>query len=179
LRFKITDLVLDDADNAPDDAFEAALIDANTGLSLLSGTGLTKNDAFINLQANGDTFKSNKVTAIDNPDGSRTVIVDLEGIPAGTVVNLSFDLIGFGLGAAATSSHVTISSLSLGETDEPGTDEPGTDEPGTDEPGTDEPGTTEPGTDEPGTDEPGTDEPGTDEPGTNEPEGGGRGRNLP
>jgi hypothetical protein len=41
LSFKITDLVLDDADNAPDDAFEAALIDANTGLSLLSGTGLT------------------------------------------------------------------------------------------------------------------------------------------
>jgi hypothetical protein len=97
LCFKITDLVLDDADNAPDDAFEVALIDANTGLSLLSGTGLTKNDAFINLQANGDTFKSNKVTAIDNPDSSRTVIVDLEGIPAGTVVNLSFDLIGFGL----------------------------------------------------------------------------------
>jgi hypothetical protein len=169
LRFQITDLVLDDADNAPDDAFEAALIDANTGRSLLSGTGLTKNDAFINLQANGDIFKSNKVTAIDNPDGSRTVIVDLEGIPVGTVVNLSFDLIGFGFGAAATNSHVTIGSLRLGETEEPGTDEPGTDEPGTDEPGTDEPGTDEPGTNEPGTNEPGTNEPGTDEPGTDEP----------
>jgi hypothetical protein len=34
LSFKLTDLVLDDAKNAPDDAFEAALIDANTGQSL-------------------------------------------------------------------------------------------------------------------------------------------------
>jgi hypothetical protein len=47
-----------------------SLIDANTGLSLLSGTGLTKNNAFIDLQANGDTFKSNKVTS-DDPDHSR------------------------------------------------------------------------------------------------------------
>jgi hypothetical protein len=104
LSFKITDLVLDDVENAPDDAFEAALIDATTGQSLLSGTGLTKNDAFLNLQANGDAFQLDKVKAIDNPDGSRTITVDLEGIPEGTVVNLSFDRIGFGVGKAATSS---------------------------------------------------------------------------
>jgi 3D (Asp-Asp-Asp) domain-containing protein len=133
LSFKITDLVLDDVSNAPDDAFEAALIDANTGLSLLGSTGLTKNDAFLNLQANGNTHKGEGVTTIDNADGSRTVVVDLEGIPEGTIVNLSFDLIGFGYGAAATNSHVTIGSLHLGE--EPETNEPGTNEPGTNEPG--------------------------------------------
>ena len=33
----------------------------------------------------------------DNADGSRTYVLDLSSISAGTAVNLSFDLIGFGL----------------------------------------------------------------------------------
>ena len=37
----------------PSDAFEAAMLDANSGASLLGGTGLTHNDAFLNLQADG------------------------------------------------------------------------------------------------------------------------------
>ncbi|MCK6389674.1 MAG: hypothetical protein L6Q40_01430, partial [Azonexus sp.] len=45
LSFTLSGIALDDVSNAPDDAFEAALIDANTGLSLLGGTGLTHNDA--------------------------------------------------------------------------------------------------------------------------------------
>ena len=39
--------------------------------------------------------------------------MDLSGLQVGTVVNLSFDLIGFGTGLAASRSHVTISQLQL------------------------------------------------------------------
>jgi hypothetical protein len=114
LSFTLSGIALDDVSNAPDDAFEVALIDVNTGLSLLGGTGLSRNDAFLNLQADGTEYKASGVTTVTNADGSRTVLVDLAGIAAGTVVNLSFDLIGFGRGAAATSSHVTVKDLRIG-----------------------------------------------------------------
>lgn len=114
LSFTVADTALDDADQAPDDAFEVALLDANTGASLLGGTGLTRNDAFLNLQADGNEHKSQAVTSIRNADGSRTYLIDLAGIPAGTAVNLAFDLIGFGKGAAAASSHLTIRDLRIG-----------------------------------------------------------------
>lgn len=122
LSFTVADTALDDADQAPDDAFEVALLDANTGASLLGGTGLTRNDAFLNLQADGTERKSQAVTSLRNADdqrkspwdGSRTYLVDLAGIPAGTAVNLAFDLIGFGKGAAAVSSHLTIRDLRIG-----------------------------------------------------------------
>lgn len=114
LSFTVADTALDDADQAPDDAFEVALLDANTGASLLGGTGLTHNDAFLNLQADGNENKSQAVTSIRNADGSRTYLIDLAGIPAGTAVNLAFDLIGFGKGAAAASSHLTIRDLRIG-----------------------------------------------------------------
>ncbi len=114
LSFTVADTALDDADQAPDDAFEVALLDANSGASLLGGTGLTRNDAFLNLQADGTERKSQAVTSIRNADSSRTYLVDLAGIPAGTAVNLAFDLIGFGKGAAAVSSHLTIRDLRIG-----------------------------------------------------------------
>lgn len=114
LSFTLAGVALDDVNGAPDDAFEVALIDASTGLSLLGGTGLTHNDAFLNLQADGSEYKASGVTTVRNADGSRTVLVDLAGIPAGTVVNLAFDLIGFGKGAAAASSRVTVKDLHLG-----------------------------------------------------------------
>ncbi|MDP1611500.1 MAG: Ig-like domain-containing protein [Sulfuritalea sp.] len=114
LSFTVAETALDDADQAPDDAFEVALLDANTGASLLGGTGLTRNDAFLNLQADGNDHKSQAVTSIRNADGSRTYLVDLAGIPTGTAVNLAFDLIGFGKGAAAASSHLTIRDLRIG-----------------------------------------------------------------
>lgn len=118
LSFTVANAALDDATNAPDDAFEVALLDANTGASLLGGTGLSRNDAILNLQADGSESKAQAVTRIDNADGSHTYLVDLAGIAAGTAVNLSFDLIGFeataGKGAAAVSSQLTIRDLRIG-----------------------------------------------------------------
>jgi hypothetical protein len=53
LSFTLSGTALDDLNGAPDDAFEAALLDANTGLSVLGGNGLTRTDSFLNLQADG------------------------------------------------------------------------------------------------------------------------------
>jgi len=114
LRFTLADIALDDVNSAPDDAFEVALIDADTGLSLLGGTGLTRSDALLNLQADGTERLASAVTSTLNADGSRTYLVDLAGVAAGTVASLSFDLIGFGRNAAAASSHVTVRDLKLG-----------------------------------------------------------------
>ncbi len=110
LTFTLAGIALDDVNNAPDDAFEAALLDANSGAALLGGTGLTRNDAFLNLQADGTERAGQGVTSTLNPDGSRTYRVDLAGISAGTAVNLSFDLIGFG----AAASQVTVRDIRLG-----------------------------------------------------------------
>jgi len=109
LSFTLSGTALDNLTGAPDDAFEVALLDANTGASLLGGTGLTRSDAFLNLQADGTQNAANCVTCINNADGSRTYRVDLAGIAAGTAVNLSFDLIGFG----GNGSHVTVSDVRL------------------------------------------------------------------
>ena len=109
LSFTLSGTALDDLTGAPDDAFEVALLDANTGASLLSGTGQTRTDAFLNLQADGTQNLANCVTCINNADGSRTYRVDLAGVPAGIAANLSFDLIGFG----ANGSHVTVSDVRL------------------------------------------------------------------
>jgi VCBS repeat-containing protein len=109
LSFTLAGTALDNLTGAPDDAFEVALLDANTGASLLGGTGLTRSDAFLNLQADGTQNAANCVTCINNADGSRTYRVDLAGIAAGTAVNLSFDLIGFG----GNGSHVTVSDVRL------------------------------------------------------------------
>ena len=43
----------------------------------------------------------------------RTYVLDLSGIAAGTAVNLSFDLIGFGLSASQLGSRVNISDVRL------------------------------------------------------------------
>jgi hypothetical protein len=114
LSFTVANAALGDQATGPDDAFEAALLDANTGLSLLGATGLSRNDAFLNLQANGEEHKASGITRIDNADGSRTYLVDLGGIAAGTMVNLSFDLIGFGQGSEAANSRITVRDLRLG-----------------------------------------------------------------
>ncbi|MBZ0093948.1 MAG: cadherin-like domain-containing protein [Sulfuricella sp.] len=113
LSFTLANTALGDQ-TGPDDAFEVALLDANTGLSLMGTTGLTHNDAILNLQANGAEHKASGITRIDNPDGSHTYLVDLAGIAAGATVNLAFDLIGFGLGAEASNSQITVRDLRLG-----------------------------------------------------------------
>ena len=72
LSFTLSGAALDDLNGAPDDAFEVALLDANTGLSVLGSNGLTRTDAFLNLQGDGTQHVSDCVTRIDNSDGSRT-----------------------------------------------------------------------------------------------------------
>jgi VCBS repeat-containing protein len=117
LSFTLSGAALDNLTGAPDDAFEVALLNANTGVSLLGSngpstelrTGLTHSDAFLNLQADGTEHLSQGITRITNPDGSRTYRVDLSGVASGTAVNLSFDLIGFG----ANGSHVNVSDVRL------------------------------------------------------------------
>ena len=71
----------------------------------------------LNLQANGAELAASGVTFVTNLDGSRTYLVDLAGIntngAAGTAVNLSFDLIGFGTSAPNLGSHATVSRVRL------------------------------------------------------------------
>ena len=109
LSFTLAGTALDDLNGAPDDAFEVALLDANTGASILGNDGLTRTDAFLNLQADGTEHKAQSVTRTDNSDGSRTYRVDLTGVAKNTAVNLSFDLIGFG----QNNSHVTVRDIRL------------------------------------------------------------------
>jgi hypothetical protein len=89
LSFTLAGTALDDLTGAPDDAFEVALLDANSGASLLGSDGLSRSDSFLNLQADGTQNLAGCVTCINNADGSRTYRVDLAGIPAGTAANLS------------------------------------------------------------------------------------------
>ena len=116
---------------APQDAFEVALQNANTGATLLTtGTdnlGTSHSDALLNVQlassSAGATLQERAVSGLrhtDNADGSRTYVLDLSGIAAGNgssnagvAVNLSFDLIGFGLTASQLGSKVSISDVRL------------------------------------------------------------------
>ena len=109
LSFTLSGAALDNLTGAPDDAFEVALLDANTGASVLGSDGLTRTDAFLNLQGDGTQHTSDCVTCINNADGSRTYRVDLSGVAKNTAVNLSFDLIGFG----QNNSHVTVRDVRL------------------------------------------------------------------
>nr|MBI3614343.1 putative Ig domain-containing protein [Nitrospirota bacterium] len=86
----------------PPDAFEVALLDATTGQSLLgTTTGLTQTDALLNIQADGSFFSGSEVRVSSGAsrftnDASRTVVVDLRGVQAGTRATLYLDLLGFG-----------------------------------------------------------------------------------
>ncbi len=107
LSFTLSGAALDNLSGAPDDAFEVALLDANTGLSVFGSNGLTRTDAIINLQGDGSEHAASSVTRINNADGSRTYRIDLTGVAKNTAVNLSFDLLGFG----QSNSHVTLSDI--------------------------------------------------------------------
>jgi hypothetical protein len=107
LSFTLSGTALDDLNGAPDDAFEVALLDATTGLSVLGSDGLTRTDAFLNLQGDGSEHAASSVTRIDNADGSRTYRVDLTGVAKNNAVNLSFDLLGFG----QDNSHVSLRDI--------------------------------------------------------------------
>ncbi len=107
LSFTLAGTALDNPAGAPEDAFEVALLDATTGTSLLGNDGLTRTDAFLNLQADGAQNLADCVTCINNADGSRTYRVDLSGVAKNAAANLSFDLIGFG----QNGSHVTVQDV--------------------------------------------------------------------
>ncbi len=123
LSFTLRNLALDDAADGPDDAFEAALLNANTGANLLSPLALSHTDALLNLQAGqGGTgslaeLAAQGVSHVTHPDGSRTYLVDLSGIErdadGSVAVNLSFDLIGFGNTPQSMGSHVQVSDVRL------------------------------------------------------------------
>ena len=76
LSFTLSNIGLEDVSAGPDDAFEVALLNANTGASLTAPIGLTRTDALLNIQANGAELKATGVTSVINPDGSRTYVVD-------------------------------------------------------------------------------------------------------
>ena len=76
LSFTLSNIGLEDVNNDPDDAFEVALLNANTGASLTAPIGLTRTDALHNIQANGSELKATGVTSVINADGSRTYVVD-------------------------------------------------------------------------------------------------------
>src|SRR5262249_47801699 len=105
LQFTLTSASFGANGPNPPDAFEAALLDAVTGLPLLGpAVGLSHTDAFFNLQSDGQMFFGPGVTvsgAADSgqtvsPGTARTVTVDLGGLQAGTLATLYFDLLGFG-----------------------------------------------------------------------------------
>ena len=89
----------------PADAFEVALLDANTFAPLAgTATGLTQTDALLNIQHDGTAYLSpfvklrgsaiaNNTLTLDSP---LTFTVDVSSIAPGTQAKLYFDLLGFG-----------------------------------------------------------------------------------
>jgi hypothetical protein len=112
LRFTVADLSLNSNASGPNDAFEVALLDADTTLPALGASGtvtLANSDALLNLQSSGSVFLAPALQWSDNGDGSFIYSLDLPDSLAGTAVLLSFDLIGFG----AADSQVTLRDISL------------------------------------------------------------------
>jgi DNA/RNA endonuclease G (NUC1)/PKD repeat protein len=89
---------------SPGDAFEVALLNANTKQSLINTvTGLTQTDSLLNIQNDGTAYTNNKVKLINTTPNNKLTLnqpltfkVDLTGIQAGTAATLYFDLLGFG-----------------------------------------------------------------------------------
>ena len=105
LRFTILSADLGLSELNPGDAFEVALLDARTN-EPLAGTlaGLDQADSLLNIQYDGTAFYSSSVSgpaltgsgnAIDL-SGPVTLSIDVSEIPADTVAQLHFDLLGFG-----------------------------------------------------------------------------------
>jgi large repetitive protein len=111
LQFTIKDnhLVLGDSSKTATDAFEVALL--GTNFQPLAGTsqGLSNTDSLLNIQANGTTYKSNKVTITPLTGTSEVVSIDLTEITPETKATLYFNLLGFG----ARTSAVTIDDIKI------------------------------------------------------------------
>lgn len=112
--------------SAPQDAFEVALLNANTGLPVMTSAVIqaSRSDALLNIQRATSALDATLaeraaegVTHSDNADGSRTYLVNLSSITtnlaANAEVNLSFDLICFGTTLATQGSKVGIKDVRL------------------------------------------------------------------
>jgi hypothetical protein len=109
LSFTISAQHLISNGSGPADAFEVALLDANTGLPVTGTIDLSRSDALLNIQTDGTERLAPGVRKIANADGSATYLIDLPGTLADTPVLLSFDLLGFG----AAQSSITLRGIRL------------------------------------------------------------------
>ena len=103
VQFKLIGAELGASDFAPPDAFEVALLNANTNESLVTDNDLTATDSLLNIQNDGTAYFSDKVRIGGAASGeiielnkSHTVTVDISHLAAGTEATLYFDLLGFG-----------------------------------------------------------------------------------
>jgi DNA/RNA endonuclease G (NUC1) len=98
LQFTIANTQLGPNSQFIPDAFEAALLDAQT-LNPLVAPALSLSDSFLNLQPQLLTYKSENVKVsgkINSPTNAQTVYVDISHLTPGTEAILFFDLLGFG-----------------------------------------------------------------------------------
>jgi hypothetical protein len=112
LRFTIASFNLASNGNGPGDAFEVALLDADSLLPALGIAGtvpLADSDALLNIQPDGTTFRAPALQVSNNGDGSQTYVLDLPDSLAGSAVLLSFDLLGF----AGIDSSVSLRDINL------------------------------------------------------------------
>jgi len=117
LTFDLSDVQFGAAGSGIGDAFEMALLDLNTGRSLLGGIGLSSTDAAINVQSDGQVFAASGITfngltttvLPSAADGTIQVRIDVSGIAAAQPVLLSFDLLGFG----ALGSQVSVDNVAF------------------------------------------------------------------
>jgi hypothetical protein len=113
LRFTLSTASLGLTNGAPSDAFEIALLDADTLAPIVGTAGLTGSDALFNLQADGRLSTGTRVLlnglphGAALPDGAVTVDIDLTGIATDKPIRLYFDLLGFG----AADSEVIIDDV--------------------------------------------------------------------
>ncbi len=117
LSFTITAANLLANNGLPPDAFEAALLDAQSGADVLPALSLSGTDAFLNLQTGGAITLANGVTlsaAIANGSISLnspiTVTIDIHTLTPGEAVTLDFDLLGF----TPNASSISIGNVQLG-----------------------------------------------------------------
>ncbi|NJL51979.1 MAG: cadherin-like domain-containing protein [Hydrococcus sp. SU_1_0] len=118
IQFKLVETELGASELAPPDAFEVALLDANTKESLVTDNDLTETDSLLNIQTDGTAYFSDQVRiggatsgSIINLDRSRTVTIDISDLTPGTEATLYFDLLGFG----EVDSRVVIDDVRLSD----------------------------------------------------------------
>ena len=118
IQFKLIETELGASELAPPDAFEVALLDANTNESLVTDNDLSETDSLLNIQNDGTTYFSDKVRIggaasgeIIDLDKSRTVTVDISDLTPGTEATLYFDLLGF----SEIDSRVVIDDVRLSD----------------------------------------------------------------